>query len=109
MLAMFSLLSLPRASWKIRLIFVLLSVTIIGLLVQQWPHRHDELAIARWVAWFSIFSVVFNLPRMLVVVLFGRLPKLYASMPGRWNKTLPQIHADIAREQQEQRKRSREF
>jgi hypothetical protein len=109
MLAMFNMPSLPRASWKTRLAFVLLSVMVISVMVQQWPHRHDDLAIARWIAWFFIASGVFYLPRMLVIVVFGRLPKIYARMSGRWNKTLPQIHADIAREQQEQRERSREL
>ncbi|MDE2156548.1 MAG: hypothetical protein KGJ32_11740 [Xanthomonadaceae bacterium] len=106
---MFDLLSLPRASWKIRLAFVLLSAMVTGVMAQQWPHCHDDLAIARWIARFFIVSGVFHLPRMLVVVAFGRLPKIYAQMSGCLNKTLPQIHADIARERQEPRGRSREF
>ena len=106
---MFDLLSLPRISWKVRLVFVALSAVVISVSIQQWSHRHDDLAIARWIAWFFIAGCMFHLPRMLVVVVFGRLPKVYARVPGRWIKTLPQIHADIAREQQEQRDRSREF
>ncbi len=106
---MFNLLSLPRASWKVRLVFAVLSAVVINVTVQQWSHRHDDLAIARWIAWFFIVSGVFYLPSMLVVVIFGRLPKSYARMSGKWNKTLPQIHADIAREQQEQRERSRQL
>jgi hypothetical protein len=109
MLAMFNLLSLPRAPWKVRLVFALLSAVVIGVALQQWPHRHDDLAIARWIAWFFIVNGVFYLPRMLVIVMFGRLPKLYARMSGRWNKTLPQIHADMACEQQGQRERSRQL
>jgi hypothetical protein len=107
--AMFNLLSLPRASWKVRLVFAVLSAVVINLVVQQWPHRHDDLAVARWIAWLLIVSGVFYLPRMLMVVIFGRLPKIYAGLLRGWNKTLPQIHADIAREQQEQRERSREL
>ncbi|WP_140652965.1 hypothetical protein [Rhodanobacter glycinis] len=106
---MFNLLSLPRASWKARLVFTLLSAMVISGMVQQWPHRHDDLAIARWIAWFFIVIGVYYLPRMLAVVIFGRLPKIYAGLLRGWNKTLPQIHADIAREQQEQRERSREL
>jgi hypothetical protein len=109
MLAMFNLLTLPRASWKVRLVFAVLAAIYIGLIGQQWPHRHDDLAIARWMAWLLIISCVFYLPNMLVVVAFGRLPKVYARISRGWNRTLPQIHADIAREQQEQRERSREL
>ena len=106
---MFNLLSLPRASWKVRLVFAVLLAVVINVTVQQWPLRHDDLAIARWIAWFFIVSGVFYFPSMLVVVISGRLPKMYARMSGKWNKTLPQIHADIAREQQEQREGSSEF
>ena len=106
---MFDLLSLPRVSWKVRLVFSALSILVIGVAIQQWSHRHDDLAIARWIAWFFLASCIFYVPRMLVVVVFGRLPKVYARMPGSWNKTLPQIRADIARGQQKQRGRSREF
>jgi len=107
MLAMFNLLELPRASWKTRLVFTILAAIFICLIVQQWPHRQDDLAIARWTAWLSIVIGVFNLPRIMVVVVLGRFPKAYAQMSGRLNRTLPQIHADISREQQEQRERSR--
>jgi hypothetical protein len=106
---MFNLLSLPRASWKIRLLFALLAAVTIILMMQQWPHRHDDLALARWLAWLFIVGGVFYLQGILVVVAFGRLPKAYAGMSGRWNRTLPQIHADFAREQQEKRERSREL
>ncbi|MFC5435364.1 hypothetical protein ACFPME_02265 [Rhodanobacter umsongensis] len=106
---MFNLLSLPCASWKIRLVFLLLSAMVIGGMAQQWPHRHDDLAIARWMAWFLVLSGVCYLPRMLAVVMFGRLPKIYAGLLRGWNKTLPQIHADMAREQQALRERSREL
>jgi L-cystine uptake protein TcyP (sodium:dicarboxylate symporter family) len=106
---MLNLLSLPRTSWKVRLVFAVLTAVVMGVAIQQWPHRHDDLAVTRWIAWFILVSCLFYLPRMLVVVVFGRLPEVYARMTGRWNKTLPQIHADIAREQQEQRDRSREL
>jgi hypothetical protein len=109
MLAMFNLLSLPRASWKVRLVFAALAAMFIWLIVQQWPHRHDDLAPARWMVWFYIVSGFMYLPRMLVVVVLGRLPRVYAGMWRSWNRTLPQIHADFAREQQEQRERSREL
>ncbi|MHB1271568.1 MAG: hypothetical protein ACYCZD_02155 [Rhodanobacter sp.] len=106
---MFNLLALPRASWKIRLAFVLWSALVISLMLEQWPHRHDDLAIARWIAWFFLVSGVLYLPKLMAVVLFGRLPKVYLRMFRGLNRTLPQIHADIAREQQEQRERSREL
>ncbi|WP_426699933.1 hypothetical protein ACPPVV_11000 [Rhodanobacter sp. Col0626] len=106
---MFNLLSLPRASWKTRLAFCLWLALVISLMVQQWPHRHDDLAIARWIAWFFLVSGVLYLPKLMVVVLFGRLPKVYQHMFKGLNRTLPQIHADFAREQREQRERSREL
>jgi hypothetical protein len=107
--AMFDLLSLPRASWKVRLVFAVLSAMLINVAVQQWPHRHDDLAIARWMAWFFVASGVFCLPRMLVIVVFGRLPRVYAGLLRGLNRTPPQIRDDMARERQEQRERSREL
>jgi hypothetical protein len=109
MLAMFNPLSMPRASWKARLFFVALAAMTIGLTVQQWPHRHDALAIARWIAWFLIASCIFYLPQMLVVVILGRLPKVCRGGLGGLNRTLPQIHVDIARKQRELHRRSRKF
>ena len=106
---MFNVFSLPRTSWKVRLVFAVLATVLISTIVQQWPHHHDDLAIARWMAWFTVIGSAYCLPRMLVVVLFGRLPKVYARMSKSWHKTLPQVHADIAQEQQEQRDRSRKF
>jgi len=107
MLAMFNPLELPRALWKAGLVFTMLAAIFICLIVQQWPHRQDDLAIARWTAWLSIVIGVFNLPRMMVVAVPGRFPKAHAQMSGRLNRTLPQIHADISRERQEPRERSR--
>ena len=106
---MFNLLSLPRASWKIRLAFLLWLAVVISLMVQQWPHRHDDLAIARWIAWFFLVSGVLYLPKLMVVVLFGRLPKVYQRMFRELNRTLPQMQADFASEQRKQRERSREL
>ncbi len=106
---MFNLLALPRVSWKIRLAFVMWSALVISLMLEQWSHRQDGLAIARWIAWFFLVSGVLSLPKLMAVVLFGRLPKVYQRMFRGLNRTLPQIHADIAREQQEQRERSREL
>jgi hypothetical protein len=106
--AMFSLLSLPRASWRTRLAFFLWLALVISLMVQQWPHRQDDLTIARWMAWFFLVSGVFYLPNLMVVALFGRLPKACRRMFKGLNRTLSQMHADFAREQQERRERSRE-
>ncbi len=106
---MFNLLTLPRASWNARRAFTILAVVFIGLIVQQWPHRPDELVIARWMAWLCIVIGVFTLPRVLVVVVLGRLPKVYARMPGNLNRTLPQIHAGTVGEKQDQRGRSCEL
>ena len=106
---MLNLFALPRVSWKVRLLFTILAAVFVSVILQQWPHRQDDLAIARWIAWFSIVGGVFTLPRILVVVVFGRLPKVYAQISGSLNKTLPQIRTDITREQQESRERSREL
>jgi len=100
------LLSLPHASWKARALALLMTSMEVLIAWQQWPHRHDDLAIARWIAWFFLVSVPLLLPSLLVVCVFGRLPKTWQHFPGRLGKTLPQIHAGIAREQQEQRERS---
>ncbi len=106
---MFSLQSLPPASWRARLAFFLWLVLVISLMVQQWPHRQDDLAIARWIAWFFLVSGVFYLPNLMVVTLCGRVPKVYQRMFKGLNKTLPQVHADLAREQQGERESSREL
>ncbi|WEN14067.1 hypothetical protein PY254_12560 [Rhodanobacter sp. AS-Z3] len=106
---MFNLLSLPRASWKVRLAFFLWSALIISLIFQQWEHLHDDLALARWIAWFIVVGGVLYLPSLMMVVLFGRVPKLYQNLFKGLSRTLPQIHADFEREQQQQRDRSREL
>lgn len=106
---MFNRLSLPRASWKARMAGLLGLAVVVSLMVQQWPHRHDDLAIARWIAWSFLVIGVLYLPKLLAGVLFGRLPKAYQHMFKGLNRTLPQIHADFAREQREQREKSRKF
>lgn len=97
-------LSLPRASWKARAVAIVVDVLLVMQIVQQWPHRHDDPAIARWVAWSLLIADILLLRLVLVVCFAGRLPKVL--WQGRLIRTLPQIHADIARELHEQRKRS---
>ena len=106
---MFNLLSLPHASWKARLGFSLWTALVVVMMFQQWPHLHDDLALARWVAWLTLFGGLLYLPTLLVVVLFGRVPKIYQRMFKGLNRTLPQIHADFEHEQRQQRERSREL
>lgn len=96
---MFNLLCLPRVSWKTRMIFSALCVVAVGMLVQQWPHRLHELAIARWIAWLNLGCSAVYLPHMLVAALSGRLPKLLVRLPRRLNRTLPQIRTNVVREQ----------
>lgn len=106
---MFSLLSLPRASWKLRLAFVAWSAVVVAMMIHQGPHLHDDLALARWSAWITESGGVFYLPTLMVVVVFGRVPKIYQGMFAGLNRTLPGIRADFERQQREQRERSRKF
>ena len=99
------LLSLPRASWKARVVAVLAAVLLITQIVQQYSHLHDDLAIARWVAWCLSVSAIWLLHLVLIVCLVGRMPKVFRRRA--LNRTLPQIRADIAEELREQRERSR--
>lgn len=103
------LLSLPRASWKARLLAACLAMLIVGVVLQQSPYRHDSLAAARWMAWFYLVAGALYGPRLLVVCVFGRLPRVYARMLGRGRAALPQLHADLACERRERRGRSRDL
>lgn len=86
---MFNLLALPRASWKTRATFALFTVMTIGLMVQQWSGIHDDATASRWFAWAFIVGCTLSLPRMLIVVLFGRVPKVYAGFAGSANSSPP--------------------
>ena len=79
---MFNLLALPRATWKARVTFGVFTAITIALMVQQWSGIDDNAAVARWFAWFFIAGCAVSLPRMLIVVIFGRVPKVYAGFAG---------------------------
>ncbi len=103
------LLSLPHISWKVRLLFVGLAVILIVTLEQQWPNIHNDFAISRWIAWLLMVFAIYNLPRVLIVIVFGRLPHAFARLPGSLNKTFAETRAEIAKENKENRKGSREL
>jgi hypothetical protein len=100
-------LSLPRASWKARAIAALVACFLVLQILQKWPHRHDGLAIARWIAWFMLLGDTWLLWMTGIVCVLGRMPRSWARGRGSLNRTLSQIHADIAGQMQEERDRSR--
>jgi hypothetical protein len=99
------LLSLPRASWKARVGAALVAAVLICGILQQWPHRNDDLAIARWMSWIVMAIAIRPLWLALIVCLAGRLPKV--KRRGSSNRSFSQIRADIAEELRQQRDRSR--
>ena len=106
----FHLLAWPRASRKQRLLATVLAAIFLVGLVQQWPHRHDDLAVARWMAWFFVVNGCWFGTQALAVVLAGRLTGTYASIFHRapfMRMTLPQMHRHIARERQASKGRTR--
>jgi len=87
------------------LVAALVAVFLIYGILQQWPLRHDDLAIVRWMAWIVMVIAIRPLWLALVVCLAGRLPKVIRR--GSLNRSLPQIRADLAEELRQQRDRSR--
>jgi|GEM_PF-3033299 cytochrome bd-type quinol oxidase subunit 1 len=102
-------LSLPRATWRHRLFAVLFAGVLLVNLISQWHNLHDDLAIARWVAWSMVAGVVIFMPAMLLILVCGRVPRGLARIPGSLNKTFPQIREDIEREHGERERNSRRF
>lgn len=99
--------AMPRATWKARLWASLYGLMWVWLVWTQWPQLHADLAIARWIAWsFVVIAVVF-LPPLLIIVVFGRVPRFYQYFGWHLSKTVPQIRADIDKEQQERDERPR--
>src|SRR5690348_7306143 len=101
-------LSLQRATWKHRLFAVLFAALLLFNLKTEWKDLHDDLLVARWIAWFMVAGVVIVMPGILLVLLGGRVPRSFAR-PGSLRKTLPQIHADIQRELEPRERNSRKF
>ena len=75
---MFNLIALPRASTRARITFALFTAITLWMMAQQWSGIHDATGVSRWFAWALIAGCALSLPRMLVVVVFGRVPKGYA-------------------------------
>ena len=102
-------LSLQRASAKQRLwAIAMLALLWLGF-TQQWHNLHDDLGIARWMAWVSVAGAVLFTPMLLIVLVGGRVPRSLARNHGSLHKTIPQIHAEIRREQQERENGSQRF
>ena len=102
-------LSLPRATWKDRLFAVLFAAVLLLDLHSQWPNLHDDVAVARLVAWSMVASAVIFMPAMLLILVCGRVPRSLARIPGSFHKTFPEMRADIRREHEERERSSREF
>lgn len=102
---MFNLLALPRASWKARVTFAALTAVTVGLMAQQWSGLHDDAAVSRWFAWLFMAGCALSLPRMLVVVILGRVPKVYAGFAG----SAPTAEVDAAATAASRRNGSREL
>jgi protein-S-isoprenylcysteine O-methyltransferase Ste14 len=100
-------LSVPRASWKARAVAVLAICFLLLPFVQPWLHRHDDPAMARWVALLLLIGDAWLLWMAAMVCVMGRMPRNWARGRGALNRTLPHIHAEIAREMREERNRSR--
>lgn len=101
------LLSLPRASWKWRAVAVIVLVMTISQLRTGWTYLRSDLALVRWYGWSLVLTGMWMFCTAFMVGILGRLPKSLKRRPGSLNRTLPQIHADIAEKQREQRERSR--
>jgi hypothetical protein len=86
---MLNLLALPRATWKARVTFGVFTVITIMLMAQQWSGIHDTATVSRWFAWIFIVGCALSLPRMLIVVLFGRVPKIYAGFAATTDRAPP--------------------
>ena len=103
-------LNLPRASWKQRLCALLLLVLCWFDFAREWNDLHNDLAIARWIAWTMIAGAVLLTPTCLLVLVCGRAPRWFAfARPGRLTKTLPQIHGEIKQEHAERERAARRF
>jgi polyferredoxin len=98
-------LSLPRASWWVRLLFLVVAIPFIFMAVTQWPNLHDNLTIVRWYSRIIVAIAIAELPWMFIVAVFGRLPRGYSRMFGNLHKNISQIHDDL----KEERKRSSEL
>lgn len=101
------LYSLPRATRWARFWALFFVLVVLSMVWQQWPHLHDDLAIAQWIAWFFVLIAILYLPRLLVIVIFGRVPRVYQHLGRRLFKTIPEIHKDIAKDIEERNERSR--
>jgi uncharacterized membrane protein len=105
---MLYLLSLQRASWKWRVVALIVIVMTIDQLTTSWTYLHNNLTLVRWYGWSLIPPGIWVFYMAFVVGVLGRLPKWLVRSPGRLNRTLPQIHADIAEEQRKQGEKSRQ-
>jgi hypothetical protein len=102
-------LSLPGATWRQRLWALLLLVVCWFNVAQEWADLHDDLAIARWIAWVMIAGAVLLIPMCLFVLLCGRAARSFGFRPGSVTQTLPQIHDEIKQEHSERERNSRRF
>ncbi len=102
-------LNLPRASRKQRLWALLLLVVCWFDFAREWNDLHNDLAIARWIAWMMIAGAVLLTPTCLLVFVCGRAPRWFGFRPGSLTKTIPQIHEEIKCEHAARERNSRRF
>ncbi|MGH8183315.1 MAG: hypothetical protein ACREPH_06630 [Rhodanobacteraceae bacterium] len=103
------ILLLPRATWRQRFwALLLLFVTWLNV-ANEWKNLHAGLAVAYWIAVFTVAAAVFVTPMCLLVLVTNRAPRWFGGRPGSLSKTLPQIHEEINREHEERERDSRRF
>ena len=100
-------LSLRGVTRKVRIVAVVLAAISIQMLWQAWPHRHDDLAVARWLAWSQLAGNVCGLSLSAVVALLGRMPRSFEGWPGGLRRSPARIHADIVARRHAEAERSR--
>jgi hypothetical protein len=100
------LLSLQRASWTWRVAAFVILVITISQLKASWGYLHDDLSLVRSYGWMVFLLSAWMFCVAFLVGVVGRVPKSLARRRGGLNRTLSHIHADLAEEQPDQRKKS---
>ncbi|HVU83059.1 MAG TPA: hypothetical protein VHD89_13745 [Rhodanobacteraceae bacterium] len=103
------LLSLPRATWRQRFWALLLLLLVWFNAASEWSNLHAGLAVAHWIAWFTVAAAIFATPLCLLVLPGNRAPCWFGIRSGSLTKTLPQIHEEIRFEHEERERNSRRF
>lgn len=100
-------LFLLGATGKARIVAVVLAALCIQMLWQAWPHPHDDLAVARWLAWPQLAGNACGLSLSAVVALLDRMPRSLEGWPGGLRRSPARIHADVVARRRAEAERSR--